>query len=521
MLRNLDNKASTFDVFAALPPAWRLALLKLAIAVSILALITHEALYAMVYQWWNVESYNHILIVPVIIGWLLYRRWGELRELQPAIWWGGVPLLVAAMALWLIGDAGHINTISQLGTLAAVIALIVTIMGPHIALACAFPIAFGVFLVPVGTELEPAMQVVTTDIVTFLSKLTATPAVIDGVFIQTPAGLFEVAPGCSGVRFLTAMCTLGVFIAYVCYTKWVARISFVAGALVFAIATNGFRAWGTVYLAQFFGIEFAAGFDHILYGWIFFAIILAAMLALCWRSFDRDPDDLGIDFANLVSRVQNVQGGKDNTQSLGITACIASILAVFTIWAMMISQMKAPEIDQISLTPPPGWTAIADSSSVAWEPIMQGADNRILNHYVNAQGDVVDVALGYYRGQSEEGEAGGVGQGALIKDSPWRWVAAWDTNAFRAGEIILAYGRVKRFAITSYRHGATLTASASRLKLGVLSSNLRLTAQPVQTLIISTEAQSETDARRILSDFEKALGDKSAWIDRSIALKQR
>ena len=55
------------------------------------------------------------------------------------------------------------------------------------------------------------------------------------------------------------------------------------------------RAWGTIYIAQSQGLEFAEGFDHIFYGWVFFAIVLAALLAIGWRWFERWPDDPYID----------------------------------------------------------------------------------------------------------------------------------------------------------------------------------------------------------------------------------
>ena len=57
------------------------------------------------------------------------------------------------------------------------------------------------------------------------------------------------------------------------------------------VLANGVRAWGTIYVAQSQGIAFAAGFDHIVYGWIFFALVMAAVLGIAWRTFDRSPDD--------------------------------------------------------------------------------------------------------------------------------------------------------------------------------------------------------------------------------------
>ena len=70
-------------------------------------------------------------------------------------------------------------------------------------------------------------------------------------------------------------------------------------AVVVPVLANGVRAWGTIYIAQSQGIEFAAGFDHIVYGWIFFALVMAVVLGASWRFFDRSPDDPLTDAAAL------------------------------------------------------------------------------------------------------------------------------------------------------------------------------------------------------------------------------
>ena len=54
------------------------------------------------------------------------------------------------------------------------------------------------------------------------------------------------------------------------------------------------RAWGTIYVAQFVGAERAGSFDHIIYGWVFFAVIIAGVLAAAWSFFEREPADAGL-----------------------------------------------------------------------------------------------------------------------------------------------------------------------------------------------------------------------------------
>jgi exosortase/archaeosortase family protein len=152
-----------------------------------------------------------------------------------------------------------------------------------------------VFLVPFGDEIVPPLQDVTARMAVALTQASGVPASITGVFIDTPVGLFEVAEACSGVKFLIAMIALGTLVAHLCFRSWKRRAVFMAACAVVPVLANGVRAWGTIYIAQSRGVEFAAGFDHIVYGWFFFALVMTVLLGASWRFFDRAANDSLVD----------------------------------------------------------------------------------------------------------------------------------------------------------------------------------------------------------------------------------
>jgi exosortase len=168
------------------------------------------------------------------------------------------------------------------------------LLGLRASLILAFPLAYALFLVPFGDEIIAPLQATTARMTVGLTHLSGVPATIDGLFIDTPAGRFVVAEECSGVKFLIAMVALATLVAFTAFRSWPRRALFVAGAAVVSILANGVRAWGTIYVAQFVGIERAGGFDHIVYGWIFFAVVIAAVLAFGWRFFEREPAEAGL-----------------------------------------------------------------------------------------------------------------------------------------------------------------------------------------------------------------------------------
>lgn len=276
-----------------LPEAWRTPLLAMTVAVLVLLTMAAREWGEMLHQWWNIDTYNHILLIPFIIAWLVAMKLDALAKLEPRPWLPGIGLVAAGLGLWLVGRVTDINLIAHAGAVGAVQGVVVAMLGQRVSLLLALPIGFAAFLVPFGDEIIPPLQMITADIAIALTLWSGIPAVIDGIYIDTPVGLFIVAEACSGVKFLIAMVTLAVLLCFTRFESWVRRAVLMIAAIVVPIIANGIRAWGTIFIAQSQGVEFAAGFDHIFYGWIFFAIVVALVLAGAWRFFEREPEEYG------------------------------------------------------------------------------------------------------------------------------------------------------------------------------------------------------------------------------------
>ena len=273
-----------------IPAEWRNPLVSLAAAAFALLAVTAQSWGEMLHQWWNIDTYNPLLLVPPIIAWLVGLKAKALGSIEPRPFMPALALVIAALALWWAGRTSGINLVAHAGAVGALQAAVVTVLGLRASLLLALPIAFATFLVPFGDEIIPPLQFLTADLAIALTHLSGVPASVEGIYIDTPAGLFIVAEACSGVKFLIAMVTLGVLVCFTRFERWSRRIAFLAACIIVPILANGVRAWATIYVAQFIGAERATGFDHIVYGWIFFAIVVAVLLGGAWRFFDREPE---------------------------------------------------------------------------------------------------------------------------------------------------------------------------------------------------------------------------------------
>ena len=265
----------------------------LAIAWAALFALTFAEWRAMAHQWWDIDTYSHILLVPPIIAWLVWIRRDELARAGAAGWWPGLGWLVFGLVLWLVGRSLDINTIGQGGAVVAMQGAVLALFGLRAALILAFPLVYGFLMVPIGGEIIPQLQMITAQIASALTRLSGIEMVAQGIHIDTPAGLFIVAEECAGVKFLIAMLALGLLVAHTCFTSWNRRAWFLLACVVVPVIANGIRAWATIFLAQYVGAEAAGGFDHLVYGWLFFGIVIALVLGAAWRWFEREPEDAG------------------------------------------------------------------------------------------------------------------------------------------------------------------------------------------------------------------------------------
>jgi len=460
--------------------------------------------------WWNSSTFTHCLLIIPMIGWLVSQRVALLRPLTPAFWWPALVWMAGAGLVWLVGEAAGVGLFRQLGLILMLQGAVAATLGEKLVRALLFPLFYALLLVPFGEELVPLLQTLTAHISMVLLHLSGIPAKMEGVFITTPAGFFEVAEACSGVNFLIAMLAYSIFAAHLCFRSWTRRIVFVAAALATTILANALRAWGTMVAAEIWGIEAAGGIDHIFYGWFFFGAVILLVMLVARRWFDRPANDAAVDVRAL--------GGSPRFAARGrwlLPVALAIPLGVLG-WAMLIGGRAAPLPEPMPIASPPGWRELVVERA-AWLPRFDGADRVEVRHFVDTAGRGVTVAIGGYERQAEGREVVAFGQGAIDPDSKWAWSASLPAIGGAKTERLLHPGPVLREAATWYVVGGTVTGSPRRAKLAGLRARL-LGGDPraLSIIISSEERQGGVNA---IEDFLSASGGVEAMADR--ALKSR
>lgn len=283
------------------PAHWRRPLALLALLWTAIAALFARDIAHMVGIWWSSSTYNHILLIPPLIIWLVAERSGLIAPLRPDPWRPGIALLACAAMVWLAGQTSDIALLRHLGAVLMLQAAVAAALGPLLVRALAFPMAYALFLVPFGDEVVPLFQHLTAQLMMPLLTLAGIPASLDGLYITTPSGMFVVAEACSGVMFLVAMAAFAILAAHLCFKSWQRRIIFVVSALLTTIIANALRAFGTIAIAEQYGHQYARGVDHLVYGWVFFAVTIIAVMLVARRWFDRPANDPAIDLTRLTA----------------------------------------------------------------------------------------------------------------------------------------------------------------------------------------------------------------------------
>ena len=268
------------DTRIAAPPGTRAALITLALGLVLLGLLFHAEAVAAVQVWIESTAYNHgFLIIPIAL-WLAWDRRARLAAcpIRPA------PILALAalplVAIWLLAERLGIMEGRQLAAIGCVEVLFATVLGWRMAKAAAGPLLYLIFLVPFGAFLTTALQDFTVSFVVHGLDLIGIPNFSNGYIIEIPEGVFFVAQACAGLRFLIAAIAFGALYALMMYRSPWRRLAFMVASVIVPIIANGFRALGIVALGHVLGSAQAAATDHILYGWLFFSIVILLLVAL-------------------------------------------------------------------------------------------------------------------------------------------------------------------------------------------------------------------------------------------------
>ena len=433
--------------FAASSP-WRITLPALLLLWAALLLLYRDTAIGMVQIWLRSDTFAHAIVVPPIVLWLVVRQRHALAAIAPApeprmLWAMG-----AAAFLWLLGQLSATNAVSQFAWVAMLALCVPALAGMPLTRCLAFPLGFMFFAVPIGEFMLPAMIGWTADFTVAALRLSGIPVYREGQQFIIPSGNWSVVEACSGVRYLIASLMTGVLYAYLNYRSTRRRLVFVGISIAVPVVANWLRAYMIVLLGHLSDNRIAAGADHLVYGWIFFGVVMLLMFAIGGRWAEaRAPSPATAPHA--------APAGPGFASVSWITTIAATLIAI-TPHALQHGlaageRTSAPTLGELALPPWSDHAAPADG----WTPAFKEPAAQLRRTYVAPDGRSVDLYVGYYRRQDGNRKLVGSGS-ALVRSDDGRWrTKAVGTSAVVVGD--------RTIPVRTTRLGGDLMSNESRL----------------------------------------------------------
>ena len=270
--------------FAGLP-LWQwvvILLLVAALYASILARLFN--------QWMNDPNFSHGIFVPAFALFLVWKKWNTLKPIPPSGSWWGLPLIVFALLVLLLGVFGAELFLSRSSLLLLLAGIMILFPGWAFFRAALFPWAVLILMIPIPTIIQQKvtfpLQILASKVAAALLPLAGVPVLREGNVITLPLKPLEIAEACSGLRSLLSLITLAVIYGYLMETRPWVRVLLVILAVPIAVTANSSRIVGTGLLVQYWDPEKAEGFYHTFSGWLIFVVALA-MLFLAHNIINR------------------------------------------------------------------------------------------------------------------------------------------------------------------------------------------------------------------------------------------
>ncbi len=274
------------------PPAhWRRPLTALVVLELVLLCAYFPTLSAMVGIWSRSDTFAHAFLVAPISLWLVWRKRAELAPLSPRPQFALLPVMAVTALFWWVGQLAGVNALTQFAFTALLVLAVPMLLGWQVAWTLLFPLTFLFFMVPFGEFVMPTMMRWTADVTVFALQLLGIPVFREGLQFVIPTGSWSVVEACSGVRYLIASFLVGSLFAYLNYRSTGRRVLFALVSLLLPVAANWARAVIIVLLGHFTDNKLAAGADHLIYGWVFFGLVIGLMFFIGGRWAQFDPTE--------------------------------------------------------------------------------------------------------------------------------------------------------------------------------------------------------------------------------------
>jgi exosortase len=333
------------------------------------------------------ESYSHGFLVLAVCSFLCVDLWRRQRPVTGFNWAWLVPLVVFAV-MHMAGTVLLIEAFQQVTLVPLLLCGLLALWGWRQTSPFFVPVVLLVFTLPFWDYLSWPLQLMTVAFNQFMLSWFDIEFIVEGVFVYFPGvGAFEVANGCSGLRYFLVGVTLSLLYGQLNLRRWSSLFWLVLAGVVFSIAANWLRVFIIIYVGYESNMTSSLINEHDFFGWWVFA---ATLIPLFFIGRWLEKKDASEHSASLHE--PNVTANEDLVLMRQFSVVLPVIVIAGVSWfavpsaATNVSEGVQGGKHNVKFVDLNEWLPLFDRQLSGWSPIMASPDLVMERSFVKRDG---------------------------------------------------------------------------------------------------------------------------------------
>jgi exosortase len=317
------------------------------------------------------ESYSHGLLLLVVAAFLTFRKWTSEPPVPGFYAWWLLPF-VLALAGYLVGGILRVEALQNLALVPLFLTALAVFLGWGQGKKFILPIGVLVFSMPFWDYLSWPLQLITVAFNEFGLGLLGIDFRIEGVYVfLTGVGIFEVAHGCSGLRYLLVGQSLAILYGELNLRTIRSRVILFFAAVGLALFANWLRVFIIIYMGYETNMQSSLIEDHDNFGWWVFAVTLVPLFLIGRKLEVSASEQVNQDDSSLVP-IPDGPGAQQKTISTAVITALAATV-FFLLPSNSVGNQEDPQLYDFRLDGEQ-FGPLFSSSLESWRPQVRGAD---------------------------------------------------------------------------------------------------------------------------------------------------
>ncbi len=325
------------------------------------------------------ESYSHGYLVLLVSLLLSIRKWRAVRPVAGCYPFWLIPFAAAA-ALYLAGSILLVEAFQQVVIVPLMLGVLLLIWGWRQASAFFLPVGILFFAIPVWDYLSWPLQLITVAFNQLLLSWLGIEFTVEGVFVYFPGvGAFEIAHGCSGLRYLLVGMTLATLYSELNYQRVISRIYLLCAAVLLALLANWIRVFVIIYVGYESNMTSSLIWEHDYFGWWVFAGTLVPLFFFAHRLEGKDVEQGTSGTATVVSMGS---GSTSRAWLMMIPVVGFGALAWAAEWSVADEKYRGTASHNLEVLPATEWLPLFRDSVAGWQPSIRRPDRQFTGAFL-------------------------------------------------------------------------------------------------------------------------------------------